>query len=308
MGGFNLRRHERQRHHRLQAQHALERRRQRRSPTTSRTTTGSSTSRRPPTRRTRGRARLRRSATAWSRRQDARSGEPRVRSAGFLRRGEGRQFPGGVLHQDAGLSGRPCRLFRSARRAGGTVDAGQLPAAAAGVEEHRGDRRPGTIPTAGTTMPSPSRPARRSTPRPISSNGPGKCGTGTPPAGVERQAGERPLRSRHAHAVPGDLALGQGRTIVSHTPISLASVVRFIEDNWLHGERLGGGSFDATAGSIIGMFDFTSRAHGAAALLPRSGHRRRSSKRTGRADPASPLLRLTLHCRARRRRRSEHAQ
>jgi phospholipase C len=28
-----------------------------------------------------------------------------------------------------------------------------------------------------------------------------------------------------------------------------------MEDNWLHGQRLGG-SFDATAGSIMGMFDF----------------------------------------------------
>jgi len=33
-------------------------------------------------------------------------------------------------------------------------------------------------------------------------------------------------------------------------------VVRFIEDNWLDGQRLGGGSFDASAGSIMDMFDF----------------------------------------------------
>jgi phospholipase C len=33
--------------------------------------------------------------------------------------------------------------------------------------------------------------------------------------------------------------------------------VRFIEDNWLHGRRLGGGSFDASAGSIASLFDFT---------------------------------------------------
>ena len=56
-------------------------------------------------------------------------------SARFLRRGEGRQFPGGVLHQAAGLPGRPRRLFRSARRADRHCDAGQLPAAAAGLEE-----------------------------------------------------------------------------------------------------------------------------------------------------------------------------
>ena len=47
--------------------------------------------------------------------------------------------------------------------------------------------------------------------------------------------------------------------------VSLASVVRFIEDNWLKGTRLGGGSFDATAGSVAGMFDFKS-PHRASAL------------------------------------------
>jgi phospholipase C len=46
---------------------------------------------------------------------------------------------------------------------------------------------------------------------------------------------------------------------VSHALITQASVVRFIEDNWLHRERLGGGSFDATAGSIRDFFDFRKR-------------------------------------------------
>jgi len=43
---------------------------------------------------------------------------------------------------------------------------------------------------------------------------------------------------------------------VDSTPITQASVIRFIEDNWLSGQRLGGGSNDATAGSIMGMFNF----------------------------------------------------
>ncbi|HVM43184.1 MAG TPA: hypothetical protein VMT77_06740, partial [Gemmatimonadales bacterium] len=43
---------------------------------------------------------------------------------------------------------------------------------------------------------------------------------------------------------------------VDHTPITQSSVLRFIEDNWLGGRRLGGGSFDAAAGPITGMFDF----------------------------------------------------
>ncbi|RDV00510.1 phospholipase C [Trinickia dinghuensis] len=44
---------------------------------------------------------------------------------------------------------------------------------------------------------------------------------------------------------------------VDHTQISQASVVRFIEDNWLGGTRLGGGAFDATTGSINAMFNFS---------------------------------------------------
>ena len=43
---------------------------------------------------------------------------------------------------------------------------------------------------------------------------------------------------------------------VSHVTIDQSSVVRFIEDNWLGGERLGGGSFDAIAGSLDDMFAF----------------------------------------------------
>ena len=45
---------------------------------------------------------------------------------------------------------------------------------------------------------------------------------------------------------------------VSHQRISLTSVVRFIEDNWLHGARIGGGSFDISAGSLMDMFDMAS--------------------------------------------------
>ncbi len=44
---------------------------------------------------------------------------------------------------------------------------------------------------------------------------------------------------------------------VDHTQITQASVVRFIEDNWLGSQRIGQGSFDATAGDIRSMFDFT---------------------------------------------------
>jgi phospholipase C len=39
-----------------------------------------------------------------------------------------------------------------------------------------------------------------------------------------------------------------------------ASILRFVEDVFLSSQRIGGGSFDATAGSIMGMFDFSNGA------------------------------------------------
>jgi phospholipase C len=87
-------------------------------------------------------------------------------------------------------------------------------------------------------------------------DGPGKCGTGTPLPGV---AG-KPVNGRCG---PGTrlpflvVSPWVKPNSVSHTQISQASVVRFIEDNWLHGKRLGGGSFDATAGSIMDLFSFS---------------------------------------------------
>jgi phospholipase C len=89
-------------------------------------------------------------------------------------------------------------------------------------------------------------------------NGPGKCGNGNPFAGVTG----RPVNGRCG---PGTrlpfliVSPWAKANYVSHTRISLASVARFIEDNWLHGARIGGGSFDATSGSIMDMFNLTSK-------------------------------------------------
>ena len=87
-------------------------------------------------------------------------------------------------------------------------------------------------------------------------NGPGICGKGTPLSGLSG----KPVNGRCG---PGTrlpflvISPYAKANYVSHTYISQASVVRFIEDNWLHGERLGGGSFDATTGSLMDMFDFS---------------------------------------------------
>jgi phospholipase C len=51
---------------------------------------------------------------------------------------------------------------------------------------------------------------------------------------------------------------------VSHNLTNTASVVRFIEDNWLFGQRIGGGSYDAVSGSLAGfggLLNFFTRPH-----------------------------------------------
>lgn len=90
-------------------------------------------------------------------------------------------------------------------------------------------------------------------------NGPGICGTaGSAPKGVAGKVvnGRCGPGTRIPLIVISPYAR---RNFVSHDLTSQASVVRFIEDNWLGGKRLGGGSFDAAAGQINTLFDFTQK-------------------------------------------------
>ncbi len=86
-------------------------------------------------------------------------------------------------------------------------------------------------------------------------DGPGRCGHGVPLPGIDG----KPVNGRCG---PGTripfMVISPWAKVdaVTHNRITQASVVRFIEDNWLHGRRLGQGSFDATTGSIMDMFDF----------------------------------------------------
>jgi phospholipase C len=90
-------------------------------------------------------------------------------------------------------------------------------------------------------------------------NGPGLCGTG--PSTQPAAKGLNGL-SVNGRCGPGTripflvVSPFAKENFVSHKRISQASVVRFIEDNWLHGERIGQASLDAGAGSITDMFDF----------------------------------------------------
>jgi phospholipase C len=64
---------------------------------------------------------------------------------------------------------------------------------------------------------------------------------------------------------------------VDSTQISQSSIVRFIEDNWLGGKRLGNGSNDANAGDIRALFDFNSAPRTGTYLLNTSTGVRTSS-------------------------------
>jgi phospholipase C len=87
--------------------------------------------------------------------------------------------------------------------------------------------------------------------------GPGQCGDGTtalPGPAVDHAQGRCGYGPRLPLLVISPFAR---RNYVDHSLTDQTSVLRFIEDNWLHGERVGGGSFDALAGSINNMFDFS---------------------------------------------------
>ncbi|MDG0065183.1 alkaline phosphatase family protein [Burkholderia sp. IO2] len=88
-------------------------------------------------------------------------------------------------------------------------------------------------------------------------NGAGKCGTGGT-TGVNGAT----VNGRCGPGVRIPLVVISPyakQNYVDHTMLDQSSVVRFIEDNWLGGQRIGGGSFDATAGDLRNLFDFTSK-------------------------------------------------
>jgi phospholipase C len=99
-------------------------------------------------------------------------------------------------------------------------------------------------------------------------NGPGVCNKGlqqgrpTPAQPLNGTAGT-PVWGRCGYGTRVPFLLVSPfakRNYVDHTLIDQTSVMRFIEDNWLGGERIQpGGSFDTIAGTIGNMFDFDHR-------------------------------------------------
>jgi len=103
-------------------------------------------------------------------------------------------------------------------------------------------------------------------------NGAGLCGAAgaTEPAGINGMpvAGRCGPGTRIPFMVISPFAK---KNFVSHVLVTQASIPQFIEDNWLNGERLGGGSFDAATGSIVDMFNFNKANSTALMLDPTSG-------------------------------------
>ena len=91
-------------------------------------------------------------------------------------------------------------------------------------------------------------------------SGSGQCGTQGSTARLGGVATAQPVNGRCG---PGPrlpflvISPWAKQNYVDHTQITQSSIPRFIEDNWLSGERLGQGSFDAAAGAINSLFDFS---------------------------------------------------
>ncbi|WP_331587785.1 alkaline phosphatase family protein [Candidatus Binatus sp.] len=84
-------------------------------------------------------------------------------------------------------------------------------------------------------------------------SGTGICGSGDP------SLGDAELRCGYGPRLPLLVISPYARrNSVDHTITDLTSITRFIEDNWSLGQ-IGGGSYDAIAGPLTNMFDFTGR-------------------------------------------------
>jgi phospholipase C len=98
--------------------------------------------------------------------------------------------------------------------------------------------------------------------------GPGLCGTNTPMAGYQDRCGYGPRLPLLVISPYSKV------NFVDHSITDQSSVLRFIEDNWLGGQRIGNGSFDALAGSLDNMFNFAHRGASTLFLNPSTGEPR----------------------------------
>ena len=101
--------------------------------------------------------------------------------------------------------------------------------------------------------------------------GPGACGTGTDSALPGISSLHAQGRCGYGPRLPMMVISPYAKqNYVDHTLTDQTSITRFIEDNWLGGERIGNGSFDAIAGSLNSMFDFAHRGNNQPFFLDQS--------------------------------------
>lgn len=99
-------------------------------------------------------------------------------------------------------------------------------------------------------------------------SGPGQCGNGSGTALAGPKTRHAQGRCGYGPRLPMMVISPYAkRNYVDHALTDQTSIIRFIEDNWLNGKRIGQGSFDALAGSLDGMFDFTKQANRKVYLL-----------------------------------------
>ena len=88
--------------------------------------------------------------------------------------------------------------------------------------------------------------------------GAGLCGAGTDTALAGPNALHAQGRCGYGPRLPMMVISPYAKAnYVDHTMTDQTSIIRFIEDNWLGGQRIGNGSFDVLAGSLNNMFDFS---------------------------------------------------
>ena len=92
----------------------------------------------------------------------------------------------------------------------------------------------------------------------VLANGSASCGTGTTALpGINASTLHAQGRCGYGPRLPYMVISPWARhNFVDHTMTDQSSTIRFIEDNWLEGQRIGDGSFDTIANSISQMFDF----------------------------------------------------
>ena len=115
--------------------------------------------------------------------------------------------------------------------------------------------------------------------------GNGTCGSGTSAlAGVASGVAHAQGRCGYGPRLPMMVISPYAKAnFVDHTITDQSSIMRFVEDNWLNGQRLGQGSFDAIAGPLDTMFNFDAAPNTTPFILSES-----SGEPTNPAQAASP--------------------